>query len=874
MSKFRVYELAKELGVENKDVINKAKELGLTTIRSHSNSLDGDEADTIRRAFIREAIGSNPDTEVVKTRLDSSTGATSSVVERRKGDVVRRRKSNEPVVPEVVKKPIDDVESDIFGDPHSGPADIEVKTRADHFADAENLFKAETPETRPTNVETVEVPEIVEDVEPEVVEVVAGAAAEVTADKASVGGPRVLGRMELPQAKKKIEKVVKPRFTAATVVVDEDEDDDRPKGAAKGKRTRRKELSIGDLVDYQGKSARKGGRSRGKGRSDYDGDDFQVKHGTEEMKASKKVVRMTSDAILVGELASQMSVKAGEVIKKLISLGVMATINQAIDQDTATIVADEFGYTLEFTGFDEGDILKIDEASDASTLQPRPPVVTVMGHVDHGKTSLLDYIRSASVASREHGGITQHIGAYHVKTANGKQISFVDTPGHAAFTEMRARGAKVTDIVILVVAADDGVMPQTVEALNHAKAAEVPVVVAMNKMDKNGANPERIKQQLAEHGLLPEDWGGDTMYYPVSALTGAGVPELLEGLLLLAEMKELKANPDCRVKGTVIESRQEIGRGTVATILVQSGTLRVGDVFVAGAEFGRVRSMVDYTGAKLDAAPPSMPVEITGLNGVPSAGDEFIVVEDESKAKDVTSRRKELVRQRDALALAGGPISLEEFARMAQTVEAAELRLVIKADVHGSLEAVASAVNALSRETVKVKVIHGAIGGVSESDVQLAIASKALIIGFGVRGEPRALAEAESRGVETRFYRVIYELIDDVKKAMAGLLAPIRKEVSLGRAEVRETFSVPKIGVVAGCYIVDGSIRRGAILRLLRDSRVVYEGKLLNLRRFKDDVREVQTGYECGISIEGYNDIQTGDVIEAFEIKEEAATLE
>jgi translation initiation factor IF-2 len=497
-----------------------------------------------------------------------------------------------------------------------------------------------------------------------------------------------------------------------------------------------------------------------------------------------------------------------------------------------------------------------------------------MGHVDHGKTSLLDSIRSASVAAREAGGITQHIGAYSVTLADGRKITFIDTPGHAAFTSMRARGAQVTDIVILVVAADDGVMPQTIEAINHAKAAGVPIVVAVNKVDKPDAQPDRVKQQLTEHGLQPEEWGGETMFFGVSALKKTGIAELLEGVLLQAEVKELKSNPKRRARGTIIEARQDRGRGTVATVLVQSGTLRLGDIFVSGPESGRIRSMLDFNGAAVEEAGPSMPVEITGLSGVPSAGDDLMVVESESDAREIAANRAAKKLAKEQRALATGPISLEEFAKRAQNVAAAELNVILKADVHGSVEAVEASLEKLSTDKVKVRVLHAAVGGVNESDIQLAIASKAIVIGFGVRGEPRALQDAENIGVQVRFYRIIYELIDDVKKAMAGLLAPIKQEARLGRVEVRETFMVPKIGAIAGSYVVEGVVKRGANVRLVRDSRVIHEGKMSSLRRFKDDVREVQAGYECGIGIENYNDVKVGDIFEVYEIKEIAATLE
>jgi translation initiation factor IF-2 len=551
----------------------------------------------------------------------------------------------------------------------------------------------------------------------------------------------------------------------------------------------------------------------------------------------------------------------------------MATINHSIDKDTAAIVADELGYEIKHTEFNEQDFIQDEAEDEGATLASRPPVVTVMGHVDHGKTSLLDRIRSTAVAAKEAGGITQHIGAYSVQMPDKRTITFIDTPGHAAFTSMRARGADVTDIVILVVAADDGVMPQTREAINHAKAAKVPIIVAVNKMDRPDANPDRVKSQLAELGLQPEDWGGDTMFFPISALKGEGIDKLLEGVLVLSEVQELKANPGRRAKGTIIESRQDRGRGVVATVLVQAGTLRVGDIFVSGAEFGRVRTMTDYKGQRLEVAGPSTPVEITGLNGMPASGDDLLVMESESDAREVAGNRAQTKEQQQR-ALATGPISLEEFAKRAGTQAAAELNVILKADVQGSVEAVKHSIEKLSGDKVKVRVLHSAVGGINESDVQLAVASKAVIVGFGVRGEPRAMADAEQYGIQVRFYRVIYELLDDVKNAMVGLLAPIKQESSLGRAEVRDTFTIPKIGTIAGCYVTGGMIRRNAFARLLRDNRVIHEGKMSSLRRFKDDVREVQAGFECGIGLENFNDVKIGDVIDVYEIKEIAPTLE
>lgn len=1060
MSKIRIYELAKELGVDNRVVINKAHELGFPGKSSHSNSLDSDEADKIRRAILRQAVGlpTAAPSQVVTTRVERSGTSNDTVVEKRKGNVVLRRRaaqespeeppmadpfaaastsgstnsgyeqngvesrqfdsrgseargyetrsgestrfSQQPQTQELeadeaVEEETRDLEAAMASSssnltsssPMTGSSDIAEKvsgtfpTSDDEEAEEDNSHKEvealpermEEPEAdeeeslvdavsledssgsdgtaaeasaaleeeataAPSVTDELEVQDeialaegeeehlstdIVEDIvedEPEAAQMeapigevetavleerdeiptaqreeagvsIASAAPQqvsthsplhrfgVPAERRVIG-PRVLGRIELPVKKAPVAKPEqkkaevpgkKPVSTApVTAPVAYDEEEEKRKG--KG-RSKKREISRLDLVDYEGRGGKKGGRPtkhggpRGHENNGY-GAAAQDARGP---KASKRVVKL-GDVITVGELAKQMSLKVGEVIGKLIGLGVMATINQAIDKDTATLIAEEFGYLIESTSFDE-EVFKVDEAQeDPANLLPRPPVVTVMGHVDHGKTSLLDAIREASVAEREHGGITQHIGAYSVSLEDGRHVAFIDTPGHAAFTAMRARGAQVTDIVILVVAADDGVMPQTVEAINHAKAANVPIVVAVNKMDKADANPDRVKQQLLEHGLQPEDWGGDTMYFPVSALKQEGLRELLEGVLLLAEIKELTANPNRKAQGTIIESRQDRGRGTVVTVLVQAGTLRVGDIFVAGATYGRVRSMNDHNGIRVTEAGPSRPVEITGLDGVPQAGDDFFVVDSEANAREVSTNRAEK-QAREERALAAGPISLEEFARRANNLAAAELNIILKTDVHGSLEAVKEAIERLSTEKVRVKVLHAAVGGINESDVELAIASKGIVVGFGVRAEPRALSNAENAGVEVRFYRVIYELIDDVRSAMVGLLAPIKEEVPLGRVEVRDTFSVPKIGVVAGCYVVDGIIKRGASVRVVRDSRVVYEGKMSSLRRFKDDVKQVQSGYECGIGIESFNDVKVGDVFEVFEHREIQATL-
>ena len=910
MSKIRIYELAKELGVENKVVLSKAQELGMKGKSSHSHSLDADEADTIRRAIIRQAVGPTKasNSEVVIARVDRSTGATEALVERRSGDVIRRRRQvDAPESPRAsseaasVANSLVDSASDSSHDfadggaarsfaPEAHPvevveaevAPVEVEVlQTEPTVDEE--FSAEEPVEAEEIVEVgvvaeAEVEAVVTAPEADIVPV-ENAAAEtvvVPAETKAAIGPKILGRIDLPQRRVVVKPTEAPKRgpvrppakdgTPAPVAVDFEEEDGKKKGLKKG---RKREISSFDLADYSGREVRKSNSRRG-GR-----DEAEERRLAEANKrvVTKRVIEL-GDSITVGELAKQMSLKAGEVIAKLLGLGIMATINHAIDKDTAQIVADELGYEVKHTEFNEENILQDAVEEELGNLLPRSPVVTVMGHVDHGKTSLLDRIRSATVAAKEAGGITQHIGAYSVSIADGRKITFIDTPGHAAFTSMRARGAQVTDIVILVVAADDGVMPQTKEAINHAQAAKVPIVVAVNKMDKHGANPDRIKQQLAELGLQPEDWGGDTMFFPISALKGDGVNELLEGVLLTAEMKELRANPDRRAKGTVIESRQDRGRGVVCTVLVQAGTLKVGDVFVTGVEYGRIRTMTDHTGARLLEAGPSTPVEITGVTGMPEAGDDFMVVDSEGSAREVATNRADKKAAKEERALASGPISLEEFAKRASNQAALELNVILKTDVQGSEDAVKQSLEKLSGEKVKVRVLHSSVGGVSESDIQLAIASRAIVIGFGVRAEPRAVADAERAGVEIRFYRIIYELLEDVKTAMVGLLPPLHEEVSLGRVEVRETFSVPKIGVIAGCYVTGGMVKRSAKVRLLRDNRVIVEGKIGSLRRFKDDVKEVQAGFECGIGIDGFNDVKISDVMEIFEMKEVAATLD
>jgi translation initiation factor IF-2 len=577
------------------------------------------------------------------------------------------------------------------------------------------------------------------------------------------------------------------------------------------------------------------------------------------------------ETITVSELANRMAVRGAEVVKQLMKMGVMATINQVVDADTAELVVAEFGHQPRRVS--EADVeIGLEGIDDREEqLQPRPPVVTVMGHVDHGKTSLLDALRNADVAAGEAGGITQHIGAYQVDLGTGRPVTFIDTPGHAAFTEMRARGAKVTDVVVLVVAADDGVMPQTIEAIRHAKAARVPIVVAINKIDLPDANPDRVKQELLSYELVPEEFGGDVLCVEVSATKRQNLDKLIETIQLQAELLELTANPNRDAQGTVIEARLDRGRGVVATILIQRGTLKMGDIVICGSHWGRVRALIDDRGQNLDQAGPSMPVEITGLDGVPEAGDQLVVVDSERRAREITEYR---LRKRRAQTAATAPRgSVEELFSQLAGSEAKELPMVVKSDVHGSLEAILAGAEKLSTDEVQVRVLHSGVGGITESDVTLALASKAMIIGFNVRANAQARELARREGVEIRYHSIIYELLDEVKANLSGMLAPGSRETILGHAEIREVFSITKVGKIAGCRVIDGLIRRGARLRLLRDDIVIYEGALGSLKRFKDDAREVREGFECGIGIEGYNDIREGDVIEAYEVEEVARTL-
>jgi translation initiation factor IF-2 len=613
------------------------------------------------------------------------------------------------------------------------------------------------------------------------------------------------------------------------------------------------------------RSGRGRGRKKIKGKQAFTGQKTQITTA----KAIKRRIKI-DDSIILAELAKRMGIKANEMIAKLMGLGVMATVNQTIDFDTATLVAAEFDYEVERLAFEEESLLKAEQEDDPEAMVERAPVVTIMGHVDHGKTSLLDVIRKSSITADEAGGITQHIGAYSVATDKGR-IAFLDTPGHEAFTAMRSRGARITDLVILVVAADDGVMPQTIEAINHSKAAQVPIIVAVNKMDKAGADPDRVMRELSENGLNPEDWGGDTIFVQVSAKEKTGIENLLDMVLLQAEMLELKANPEKLATGHVVEAKLDTGRGAVATVLVQQGTLHNGDPVVCGIHHGKIRSMINDNGQTVNSAGPSMPVEIIGLSGVPNAGDEFVAVKDEKAAKQVSLHRSQ--KQRSKELAKSSRMSLDSLFEKMQEGEVKDLNLIIKADVHGSIEALTESLTKLSNKEVKINIVHAATGTITESDVSLAAVSDAIIIGFNVRPNTKVQALANEEQVDMRFYNIIYNVIKEVEGAILGMMESTYEEHVLGRAEVRQVFHVPKVGAIAGSYVTDGRIERSQMLRLLREGVILYEGRNSSLRRFKDDVKEVQNGYECGIGIEGYNDIKVGDVIECYYLEEVKPTL-
>jgi len=899
MGKTRVHLLAKELGIEAKDLIAQLDKLGIRGRKAQS-SLEDDEVNRLRAALAGQEkpqvhVGEE---KVVADRVvtagDENLGeiqARETVVERRvRANVIRRRTSRVEVVTPAAERPEAEVESSPEKTP--GPA---VEETTAPIGPGEELPDQLEPQIEIPDQLAGEMEAVFHEEPPSVEEMTAEAApsaqpvTEEPAPTAAVEekpapvqeaprGARILGRIDLRRATRvepaptPVARRPVPGAPAAPSVVQTealrpagDGEVAKPQGAegekpAKAGRHKKRVVKKQDVLEFREKELRSGRIPRKK----------RALPGKEQRKteitvprASKRVIKI-SEVITVGDLARDMGVKAGEVIKKLMGLGMMATINQVLDADTATLIASEFDHQVENVAFDADSALEVEHQVEEqeTALTPRSPVVTIMGHVDHGKTSLLDSIRSTHVTAQEHGGITQHIGAYHVQV-DGRSVTFLDTPGHEAFTAMRARGAQVTDIVVLVVAADDGVMPQTVEAINHARAAEVPIIVAINKIDKPDANLERVKRGLSEYGLVSEDWGGDTVLAPVSAKTQEGIPNLLEMLLLQADIIELKANPNKLARGTIVEAKLDRGRGPVATVLVQEGTLHVGDAFVCGAFYGKVRAMVDDQGRKVDAAPPSFPVEILGLQGVPQAGDSFVAVTDEAKARQVAEYRQS--KQRETELVKSSKVSLEELYDQIKAGDVRELRVVLKADVQGSVEALTEALGRLSSAEVKLRVIHGSVGGITESDILLAAASNAIVIGFNVRPESKGAALAAKEGVDVRLYTIIYEAVADVRAAMEGLLEPTYREQILGRVEVRQIFNISGAGAVAGCYVAEGKVQRGSLVRLLRDQVVVHEGKLGSLKRFKDDVREVAAGYECGLAIEGFQDVKQGDVVEAYE---------
>jgi translation initiation factor IF-2 len=866
MGKTRVHELAKKLGLENKELLQKLADAGIET-GNHMSVLEDEDVQKF------EASQSPAEVKIEEQRLNAG------IIRRRKKAVEPKAEAEEPVAEPKVEESVADEKAE--------EPSVEGKTaeKADEsVVESAGEVPAETETAPEASAEITEEPDTEE--KPK---------APAKPAKTSPNQAKILGRVELPTPAEKPAR--RPGKPAREGSPDRKKAGGRP--APAGGRPAPAPGVVAPLPEKEGRGKK---RKKGKERVDFGSGDPQRRRNRREVfepdrdggryrkqrkqnkpaqkteitvsKAIKRIIKI-SDVITVGELAKRMGIKANDLIRELISQGEMVTINHPLDFESASILASEFNYEVENIAFDEETILEKSDVLNGEEENPedlveRPPVVTIMGHVDHGKTSLLDAVRTTNVTEGEAGGITQHIGAYEVEI-DGRKIAFLDTPGHEAFTAMRSRGAQVTDIVILVVAADDGVMPQTKEAINHAKAAGVPLIVAVNKIDKPDANPDRVKQELAEYELVPEDWGGDTIFVEVSAKQKTNLDQLLEMILLQADVLELRANPDKKAKGTVVEARLDKGRGPVATILVQEGTLKIGDPVVTGTHFGRVRTMVDDHGKPVKEAGPSCPVEVTGLTGVPDAGDNLHAVEDEKTAKDVAQHRAQ--KMREAEMASSSKVSLEQLYAQIQEGDVKELKTIIKADVQGSVEAVKDALSKLSTDNCRLVVIHTAVGGIIESDITLASASNAIVLGFNVRPEAKATSLAEKEGVDIRLYNIIYDAVDDIKNAMEGLLAPTFQEKAMGRIEIRETFHVSKVGTIAGCYVLDGKVMRNAKARLVRDNIVIWEGSLNSLKRFKDDVKEVQAGYECGLGLENYNDIKVGDIIEAYEMEEVKSTL-
>ncbi len=887
MSRVRIYELAKEAGMASKALAEKLIELGYD-IKGHSSTVDDDTALKIRTEVLK-----NSDSKLVEKRIDGDSGNTTVI--RRRATVIRRPKK---VVVEEVEETSELSEASDAKVEEAPSVENVVAAETEMEAKEENVeVKAEAPEK---TVEGESAPDSKAEVAVQGVEETAVPEKQknlIITTKGHIpsksGIAKVVGTIELPKEEPRSPSPRKktgrpparrpaPKPQGAQATTDPSapsrvkkkgrkeggapgaEDDAKKGGKAgwKGAKKGRKNVRVTRFGYENDRQGRRGKKGKGRAKS-------IPQQPAAEMKASKKKIKV-HETISVGDLAHRMGIKANEVIAKLMGLGVMATVNQSLDVDTATLVASDFGYEVGQAMTEEIGVEQLDIQEAGGDAVPRSPVITVMGHVDHGKTSILDAIRKTDVADGEAGGITQHIGAYHVQSEIG-EVTFVDTPGHAAFTEMRSRGAQITDLVILVVAADDGVMEQTREAIHHSQAAGVPLLVAVNKIDKDNADPERVKRELAELNLSPEEWGGETIFVEISAKNNIGIDTLMENIQLMAEMMELKADPNRKARGRVVEAKLDKGRGAVATVLIQEGTVRPGDHFVVGQFNGKVRALLNDKSKPVKDAGPSMPIEIQGITGVPSAGDEFVVVTDEKMAKSVAQARSLKVRENELAA--GSKVSLDTLFEKLNEGDVQELRVVLRADVQGTLEAFGSAAEKLSTEEVKVKILHEGTGTVTDSDVLLASASDAVIIGFNVRPSGKVKELAAKENVDMRSYDVIYHALDDITAAMVGMLAPDFVEDVIGNAEVRETFQAPKVGTVAGCSVTNGKITRNAMIHVLRDGVVVYTGKVESLRRFKDDAKEVLSGYECGMSIEKFNDIKVGDNLEAFVMKEVAATL-
>mgnify|MGYP003963373571 FL=1 len=961
MAKIRVYELAKDLNMTNRALLNKMKELKIE-VKSHMSSLENGAVSAIKRGLFGKAKR-NKDVKVkpsvIRRRRKDSEEIIAPEIEEEsitpveeKIEKIVVRKKNEPVAEKDAKVVLPDIEQEETKDIPKDqdiekvskkiePAPKKKKLKAKKTTPAKIIkpMKTDQPETiEPETIDTkkskefpraeeIEIPSantkvpkaeelIVEKEEKQIVEnkidpiikedkekkdkkkkkkkkstpakivKIADPLVLENLKKSKPGEDKKRGGIKKDSSKEGVKKrpykkkgpaAPSPAFhgkkvpaadISAVNEIDTSKNkkekrkvvfgDDKP---AAGKRKHRKKKSVieGDAIYSKGRGRKKRGKK-----------DTRSKKGNKTQITTPKAIKRRikiDDAIELAELAKRMGIKANEMIAKLMTLGVMATVNQTIDFDTAVLVATEFDFEVEKASFEEETLLNIEEGDDdEDKMTGRAPVVTIMGHVDHGKTSLLDVIRKSKITSGEAGGITQHIGAYNVETPNGGRITFLDTPGHAAFTAMRSRGAQITDIVILVVAADDGVMPQTIEAINHSKEAGVPVVVAVNKMDKVGADPDRIMRELSELDLLAEDWGGNVIFVKVSAKTGEGIDDLLEMILLQSEVLELKANPDRKATGYVVESRLDTGRGAVATILVKQGTLRDGDPIVCGYYSGRLRAMIDDSGARIDAAGPSTPAEIVGLNGVPDAGDEFIAVASDKDAKQIAGHRMQKQRAKELAKKSRA--NLEKMFENLGSAEVKELKLIVKADVQGSIEALNDSLKDLAKEEVEIKIVHSGVGTINDSDVALAAVSDAIIVGFNVRPTTQIRKFAKDENVDMRFYDIIYNVINDIKAALDGMMPSTFHEIIIGRAEVRDTFVVPKMGTIAGCHISEGKVIRGKKVRLLRDGIIKCDTELSSLRRFKDDVKEVEQGFECGIGLQKYNDIKVGDAIECYEVEE------